>query len=420
MDELLYWIWLSTCCTPDTATFPSLLKKFKTAKEVFDATPFEVSLCLHPRSADKAKIKLRDLSEAEKILAFCQKHSVGIVTYADKEYPQSLREIKTPPVLLYYRGKLPDFNRGVRIAVVGTRSLSDYGRKNAFNIARDLAIAGATVVSGMACGIDGVAMAGALSADMPTIAVIGSGIDICYPPEHLKLARNIVKNGCVLTEYAPSVAPTKFSFPQRNRIISGLCSATLVIEGSERSGALITARRAKEQGRIVYALPGNVGSVNAQATNLLIKNGAKLATKAEDIINDFMIGEGDKKLNPFKLASSTPVNVFEVLKELSISCVAPSDDIFRPSKTKREKAAAPQPQAISQADVKEKEASAEMQFDKKLLKIYKMIPIDRECSTDELVSDEFSSKEVMSALLKLEIGHFVTMLPGGRVKRNFK
>ena len=185
MDELVYWIWLSQCCTPDTATFPSLMKKFDSAKSIYEAPDLEISLCLHPRSSDRNELLKRDLERSEDILKFCKKHQVGIITYADSEYPESLRNIPTPPVLLYYRGKLPKFDSGIRIAVVGTRKVSDYGRKHAFAISRDLATAGATIVSGMAKGIDGVAHAGALSADMPTIAVLGSGIDVCYPKIHL-------------------------------------------------------------------------------------------------------------------------------------------------------------------------------------------------------------------------------------------
>ena len=204
MDELIYWIWLSLCCTPDSATFPALLKRFKSAKDVYDAEDYDITSALVARSSDRNVILKRDLTKSEEILNFCKKYGVGILPYCDKRYPESLREIKTPPVLLYYRGVLPNFNEGLRIAVVGTRKLSDYGRKNAFSIARDLAISGATIVSGMATGIDAVAMAGALSIGAPTIAVIGSGIDVCYPKEHLTLAREIVKSGCVITEYPPN------------------------------------------------------------------------------------------------------------------------------------------------------------------------------------------------------------------------
>ena len=284
MNKTVYWIWLSLCCTPDSATFPKLLEKFNDAEEIFNATDKQISACIGNNASDRSLLLKRDLSDAEKIYDFCTKRGVGIVTCASEDYPSPLRNISTPPVLLYYRGRLPDFNNKLFVAAVGTRSLSDYGRRAAFKISYDLACAGATVVSGMAMGIDGVALAGALSAGGSTVAVIGSGIDVCYPSGHLTLAREIVKNGCVITEFPPGTPPNRFDFPRRNRIISGLCSATLVIEGREKSGALITARYAQEQGRVVYAVPGNVGSPNSEVSNLLIKNGALLCTGAEDII----------------------------------------------------------------------------------------------------------------------------------------
>ena len=424
MDELIYWIWLSLCCTPDSATFPSLLKRFKTAKEVYDAEDREITSALVARSSDRNLLVNKDLARSREILDFCNKYNVGLLPYSDEKYPKSLREIKTPPVLLYYRGALPDFDKGTRIAVVGTRKLSDYGRKNAFTIARDLAISGATIVSGMAIGIDGVAMAGALSADAPTVAVIGSGIDVCYPSEHLTLAREIVKRGCVITEYPPKSPPDRFNFPKRNRIISGLSSATLVIEGKEKSGAMITARYARSQGRTLYALPGSVGNPNSELTNLLIKNGAKMVTSADDIVRDFSDGKSKELLNPFKLTNIAPVDMFSYLKEYKVSCVAPSDDVFKPKVIrKREEvqslqATEPEVQNAASISSQEIENSVLNQFNKDILNIYKKIPAGNECEVESLVDEVHSLRDIMRALLKLEIGKFVTMLPGGRVKRN--
>ena len=149
-------------------------------------------------------------------------------------------------MLLYYRGKLPDFNTGTRIGIVGSREVSDIGRKSAFNLGYDLAKSGATIVSGMARGIDGVAFAGALAAGGRCIAVIGSGIDVCYPNSHLTLAREIVKEGCIFTEYPPATKPLRYNFPKRNRIISALSSSLAVVQAGRKSGALITAKYAKE------------------------------------------------------------------------------------------------------------------------------------------------------------------------------
>ena len=274
MQDLIYWIWLSLACTPGSQTFASLLGKFDTAKEVYDADDAQIASVVTSRSRDYESLTNKSLEQAELVLDFCTSKNVGILTYADDRFPESLRDIPTPPVLLYYRGVLPDFSSLFSIAVVGTRRLTEYGKKNAFTIAYDLARSGATIVSGMAIGIDAVAHAGALAAGKTTVAVIGSGIDVCYPKEHRPLAREIVKTGCVFTEYPPGARPDGYNFPVRNRIISGLSKVVLVIEGKERSGALLTARHAKEQGRTVYAVPGNIGNPNSEVCNLLLKNGA--------------------------------------------------------------------------------------------------------------------------------------------------
>ena len=417
MDNLVYWIWLSLACTPDSATFSKLIHKYEDAKEIYDATDREIRSVVGAKVSDCSALIDKSLEKANQIYNFCKEKGVGILTYQSENFPVSLRDIPTPPVLLYYRGRLPDFNKGFRCAIVGTRSLSDYGRNNAFKLGYDMGSVGATVVSGMAIGIDGVAMAGAIAAGAPTVAVIGSGIDVCYPSSHLTLARTIVKNGCVLTEYAPGTKPDKFNFPRRNRIISGLCPVTVVVEGKESSGSMITARHAKAQGREVFAFPGNVGSDGSQSTNLLIKNGALLCTGAEDIINKF---EKDYPgvLNPFLLKERPEVNMLDVLRDLKVSALTPNDDVFsvpKPKKTRKiEKA-----QDI--APKEEENLLPEMPiFDAELLKLYKKIPSGGDCSIESLTDDAMNLRTVMKLLLKLEMGRFIVMLPGDRVKRNIR
>ena len=327
MKDLIYWIWLSLSCTIDTGTFSKLMGRFSDAKAVYDASEREIADCIGYKTSDRSALANKDLSRAAEIYDFCTLHKVGMLKYSDKEYPELLRKTATPPVLLYYRGKLPDFNSGLFVAAVGTRELSEYGRKNAFNICYDLATAGATVVSGMALGIDGVALAGALAAEKPTVAILGSGIDVCYPSQHLTLAKEIVKRGCILTEYPPKTKPNKYNFPKRNRIISGLCSATLVVEGRERSGALITARYAEEQGRAVFAIPGNIGSEHSELTNLLLKKNAKPATRAEDILLPFE-KEFGSSINLFLLEDRRKIDMMYVLRTLEVVANCPSDDIY--------------------------------------------------------------------------------------------
>ena len=414
-----YWIWLSMACTPASDTFRKLLSRYTSAKEIFEASREELTGVIGSRSKDIVALSDKDLSAAERTLAYTEKYNIGIVTYADTEYPESLKEIQNPPVLLYYRGVLPDFRSGFFSAVVGTRRLSEYGRRMAFAIGADLASAGAAVVSGMAVGIDGVAMAGALSLGGCVVAVLGSGIDVCYPKAHKTLAKAIVASGgCVLTEYPPKTRPERYNFPKRNRIISGLCAVTAVIEGSEKSGAMITARYAKEQGRAVYALPGNVDNRESRVTNLLIRDGAKLFMSADDIVRDFEEASAGA-LNPFALAEHKNPEMFSVLREYKISCVTPSDGIFSPkAKLSRPSRKVKVEESISESD-ELAEPTLEA-FDEKTIKVYKSIPTEGECDIESLAEGDVSLRDVMKCLLKLEMGRFVTLTPGERVKRNLK
>ena len=433
MDRKIYEIWLSLACTPDTATFPRLIEKFGSAQEIYESEDYQIRSAVGSKSSDCARLIDKDLDRAKHIYNFCTSKGVGLLSYYDEEYPNSLREIPTPPVLLYYRGKLPNFNEGFYCAIVGTRALSDYGRINAFRIGYDMAMAEAIIVSGMAIGIDGVATAAALAAGGKTVAVLGSGIDVCYPPVHQTLAREIVKNGCVITEYAPGTRPEKHNFPRRNRIISGLSRVTVVVEGREGSGAMLTAQHARRQGRRIYAFPGNVGNDGSQATNLLIKNGASLCTGVFDILRDYenVVKSG---LNPFKVPERRGVNLAEVLGRYKVSAVTPSDDIFRvpfvkKRKSDREEAlalnneaptSAPPPVENVVEDQKTADTPALPAFDADLLRIYKKIPMDGECPIESLADDHTDMRAVMKMLLKLEMSRFVVLVAGDKVKRNLR
>ena len=432
MNDMIYSIWLSFACTPDSATFPRLLEKYSSAKEIYDASQKELSAVVGYRATDRHALGDKDLTKAENIFEFCKRKHIGLVSYFDENFPKKLKLIPTPPVLLYYRGILPDFDDSFSISVVGTRSLSDYGRKNAFKISYDLATAGATVVSGMAIGIDGVAHAGALAADGKTVAVLGSGIDVCYPSVHLTLAREIVKCGCVISEYAPGTKPSKYNFPRRNRIISGLSDATFVVEGHERSGSVITARHAMAQGRTVYALPANVGNKNAEVTSLLLKNGAKAMTVAEDAINDFE-GKYGTALNRFKLTERCPVDMTEALSRYRVSALCGGDEVFLPprpdrkAKAHRKNSTESTTETVFDSLIKSDSTQYSQQspennappdtFDSSAIKIYKKIPLNGDCAVDELVDESTTLRDVMKAVLKLELGGFIVRLPGERIKR---
>lgn len=209
-----------------------------------------------------------------------------IITQIDEEYPSQLLEIHDPPLALYVRGRFESRDKH-SIAVVGTRRPSNYGKQSAELVSRQLARAGHTVVSGLATGIDTIAHTAALAAGGRTLAVIGSGLDELYPPRNAALADEIVEHGAVISEFPMGRKPDRTTFPMRNRIVSGLSRGVLIVEAGRRSGALITANQALDQGRTVFAIPGRIDTEYAQGTNDLIKAGAKLVSNVDDILSEY-------------------------------------------------------------------------------------------------------------------------------------
>ena len=223
--------------------------------------------------------------EAEKEIIRAEKAAVKIVPFTDSSYPARLRMIPDPPPLLYLKGEIRRDDEKA-VAVVGSRSTSDYGRRVARDLCRGLASLGFTVVSGMARGIDGTAHETSLNAGGRTIAVLGSGVDRVYPAEHDKLYRRISENGAVISEFPMGTRPLAFNFPARNRLISGLSLGVVVVEATEKSGSLITAALALEQGREVFAVPGEVGASRSRGAHRLIRQGAKLVETVDDIVEE--------------------------------------------------------------------------------------------------------------------------------------
>ena len=225
--------------------------------------------------------------EAKRILEYCNKNNIRILTLEDEEYPELLKYIYDPPIILYVRGTIPKLNA---VAMVGSRKASGYGIETAVKLSSQLALSGILVVSGLARGIDTASHCGALKENSPTIAVLGCGVDITYPPENLSLMERIIDQGAVVSEYPPGTRPAPYNFPSRNRIISGMSSGTVVVEAGVKSGSLITAKYALEQGREVFAVPGNINHLNSQGTNMLIKDGAKVVMNVDDILEELNFG----------------------------------------------------------------------------------------------------------------------------------
>lgn len=222
---------------------------------------------------------------AEEIVQICESRDIFIAHYGSEHYPELLMQISDPPTVIYYRGRLSP-NDKYSIAIVGSRSLTSYGRNVAQTLSEGLASLGLTVVSGMARGIDSIAHVGAIKKNGRTIAVLGSGVDVIYPSENTGLYRKIQEAGAVISEFPLGEQPRKEHFPQRNRIISGMSLGVIVVEASKASGTLITARYALDQGRDVFAVPGSIYSVNSFGTNELLKRGAKPVSSPDDVLTE--------------------------------------------------------------------------------------------------------------------------------------
>lgn len=233
------------------------------------------------------------VKEAVELFEYCLKHEIELIPYVHEKYPKRLRNIYNPPLMLFVKGELPDFDNTLCISIVGTRKASDYGFKSANFFSHQLAKAGAVIISGGALGIDSEAHSAALEAGGKTIAVIGCGIGYNYPVKNRELRSEIAKNGAIISEYVPSERPVNYHFPIRNRIISALSQGTLVVEAGLNSGALITADLALEQGNDVFALPGSILENSFEGTNKLIKDGAKPVFSALDILEEYTRQFGD-------------------------------------------------------------------------------------------------------------------------------
>ena len=288
-SELKYHVWLSIKAGAGGTGIYRLLDHFGDPKTVYDADSTEyykvkgVSESLCDRLTDK------DMTDTQKCLKFCEKYSVRILIYGENGYPKRLMDLPDAPFLLYAMGKDIDMDDAVAIATVGSRRCSLRGERNARAFGYELAKQGAVVVSGLAAGIDAACHAGALEAEGITVAVLGCGLDIAYPSENRELQKRIFRSGMLLTEYPPGTRPEKNNFPVRNRIISGLSQAAVVIECAEISGALITARTALKQGRMLCAVPGDPADPACAGNLSLLKNGAKLVTCAADVLEDFAL-----------------------------------------------------------------------------------------------------------------------------------
>ena len=460
IDSRIYWIWLAERAGQGSRVAVSLVNAFGSAKRVYAAEPSDLdgmdSAELSGRELGRAKEILSDksLDAAEHILEECERLGQRVLVPTDEDFPKSLASLCDAPMVLYSIGKLPNMNRELCVSVVGTRAMSESGRRNAYAIGYGLAAGGAIVVSGMALGCDGMALCGAISAGGRCIAVLGGGADVVYPRDHRSLYDTILHRGAIISEYPPGTRPEGRHFPIRNRIISGLSAGTAVIEADMHSGALITARRAVYQGRNVFAVPGEVGFPGAEGTNNLIKLGAFAVTSAEDILTEY------EYLYPHSVSMRSLRRAMrnieldgasaEAMARLRISSRdseryygtgsyggrrswfgsskhrrSRSDDgsVVLGERAERISVAKQKPQTESrdmrgstECDVAEPMPPKRIELDlldEINIKVYNMMKVDVPMIPDELVTDDVSVSDVLSSLSMLELAGAVESGAGG-------
>lgn len=451
LQNALFWIWLAEALGAGNRDVKRLLQVYDGPYAVYHAEEQELAAVDGISDSTKAKLQGKSLERASQILDLCERQGIGILPYTHADFPSALREIKDPPLLLYYSGTLQPFDRRLCIGMVGTRRMSAYGLRSAYKIAYELASVNALVVSGMASGIDGVAAAAALAAKAPTVAVLGCGLDIVYPKHHGILMEQIRKNGLLLSEYPPATTPNRYHFPVRNRLISGLTQGTVVVEAGIGSGSLITAKDAIQQGRKVFAVPANLGSRGADGTNGLIRDGASLILSAADIINHYAFSHAEtlrteqlpkaEKASEADLQYLDRMGVIELTQRTSsaprtvVQAVPEEKETKKPPKRAEGKASrasarpkkplpaqenASEPEQLSLGDlptaaeprprepVKAPENLSPIQ-----LAVFEAIPDDRAIAMDALTALDYSSGDLIAALTMLEIMGLIHKLPGG-------
>ncbi|AIS52537.1 protein Smf [Thermoanaerobacter kivui] len=316
----VFKIWLSSIKGVGYKNFTKLIEFFGSAEEVYNAKEIDILKAVRSKKLTENIIEAKKQNPFEYIERL-QKLRIKVYTLEEEEYPEELKNIYDPPPVLYTKGNI-SLKDSLCIAMVGSRNATFYGKQMAQKLAYELAERGIIVVSGMARGIDSFSHIGALKAKGKTIAVLGSGINVVYPKENKKLMEQIIENGLLVSEFPLDFPPLPQNFPSRNRIISGLSLGVVVVEAGVKSGSLLTAKFALEQGREVFAVPGNATSAYSKGTNELIKQGAKLVNDVNDILEEFNFrGDVQEKITQNTLASLSD----EEKKVYEFICEAPRD-----------------------------------------------------------------------------------------------
>lgn len=357
----------------------------------------------------------KNLTSSEEILESCDRKQLHILTYRDAAYPARLKNIPDPPMVLYYKGRLPEFDACPTIGIVGTRKASAYGLTAAKRLGYQIGKCGGIVVSGLAYGIDGTAMSGALTAGGKAVGILGCGADVVYPPSNRGLFLDVERYGCILSEFAPGTPPAKWTFPKRNRIISGLSNGVLVVEAPEHSGALITARLAAEQGRDVFVVPGNIDVPSCAGSNGLLRDGAILVSSGWEVLSEYQAMFPDKLRRedaPVRMTAS-PEEVRAAAEETPLKVAQnparPEDTSDLKKKLEKKSIDNPAPTAYSDLDARLSGLSEDERAIAGCLK-------DGPRLVDDVIAETgLTTGRLLGILTMLELKGIVRRLPGKQI-----
>ena len=395
MAQIRYWVWLTTLEGLRSISVTRLLETFGGPMEAYFAPNGGYDAVPDLTEREKELLMRKDMERTEFILEKCQQEGIRLITIQDAEYPERLRQIPDPPCVLYVRGRLPYLDELPVIGLVGTRKASPYGIKMATRIAQEITAGGGCVITGMAIGVDGAAARGALLENGPCIGVLGTAIDVNYPASNASLIDDVAAVGAIVSEFPPGYPTKPENFPRRNRIISGLSCGVCIVEAPRRSGALITADLALEQGRDLFVVPGNADSPNSAGSNALLRDCARAVTTGTDILSEY---EG-----------------------LYPNAVQPVKEIFTPQEKPAEppeaaKTEIDNPPAIPYIDV-ESRLSAYTEDQQAMLRCL----LDGEAHIDEIISSTgFTPSKVLAGMTLLVIRGAVRSHPGKRFSLNLK
>lgn len=394
-------IWLSLVLGYANSAVSKIYEIFGSAKGFFDYAEGRKEIIAPLTKAQKDRIHKIKASDVSHILEKCEQNRIYTVAFDDRRYPSRLKELPNPPAVLYVRGEMPDFDNECTLTIVGPRKVSEYGAKAAFSLSRRLAAAGCLIVSGGAVGADEYAHKGALSIEGKTVAILGCGIDNEYPKENKELRERIANSGCLISEYPPEYPALPTNYPRRNRILSAISVGVVVVEAAAKSGALITAGYAAEQGRDVFVIPGSPSLPEYEGSNRLIKDGANPLLSAADLLEVYF-----------------PIFPNKIDLEKALKVKNGSEDFNRENKKSTSEKEKAEKSVRAEAKAPTKPSEEELSFLTDDARKIILSEIPQTFTVDDAVAATgLDIGDTLSALTELEINGLIKTVPGARYQK---